>query len=364
MKVDVAVVGGGIAGMSVAGELARSGVSVTVLEQESQLAYHSSGRSAATFLESYGSPQIRALTRASRPLFDVDGPPLLAPRSLLWLAPADQVDELERLIAADPRLRAIDEAEATRLFAALRPGWSHLTALEEGAQDIDVAGLFDHYRRLTLANGGTVSTNARVREAASAGTGWSLRTDAGDVEAGVVVNAAGAWADEVARCLGVEPVGLRPLRRTVAVASCPQLDRGWPLVGDIAETFYLRPEGDAILVSPADETPVDPSDVKAEVEDVALALDRVNDATTLNLRHVRTTWAGLRSFTADRNPVVGFDPAHPGVFWLAGQGGYGMQAAPALAVLSGCLIRGQTLPDGLLAEGVDPAPISPARLRS
>jgi D-arginine dehydrogenase len=362
MKVDVAVVGGGIAGMSVAGELARDrAASVIVLEQEAQLAYHSSGRSAAAFLESYGSPEIRALTRASRPLFEVDGPALLTPRPVLWLAPEDQVEQLERLLAVEPLLAAIDEDEARRLFPALTPGWTRAAAIEPDAQDLDVAGLFEHYRRLALDSGVTIRTHARVREAAPSGDGWVLRTESGDIEAGVIVDAAGAWADEVARVCGVEPVGLRPLRRTVAIVSCPDVQPDWPLIGDVGETFYCRPESNALLLSPADESPTHPGDARPATEDVALALDRVNEATTLKLRHVRTAWAGLRTFAPDRKPVVGFDPAHPAFFWLAGQGGYGMQTAPALALLAASLIRGDTRSDTL--AGVDPAPISPQRLR-
>jgi D-arginine dehydrogenase len=362
MKVDVAVVGGGIAGMSVAGELARDrATSVAVLEQEAQLAYHSSGRSAAAFIESYGSPVIRALTRASRPLFEVDGPPLLTPRAVLWLAPEEQVEALERLVAAEPLLSAIDEAQARRLFPALTPGWTRAAAVDPGAQDLDVAGLFERYRRLALDGGVTIRTRARVREAAPSGDGWVLRTEAGDVEAGVIVDAAGAWADEVAGVCGVEPVGLRPLRRTVAIVSCPDVAPDWPLVGDIGETFYCRPESSALLLSPADESPTEPSDARPATEDIALALDRANEATTLRLRHVRSSWAGLRTFAPDRQLVVGFDPAHPGFFWLAGQGGYGMQTAPAVALLAASLIRGDAPPDAL--AGVDAAAIAPGRLR-
>ncbi len=365
MDVDVAVVGGGIAGMSVAGELARDhAISVAVLEQESQLAYHASGRSAAAFLESYGSPEIRALTRASRPLFeagDDDEAPLFAPRPLLWLAPEEQVGELDHLLVAEPLLRRVDEAEVLRLCAAIRPGWTAAAAIEDGAQDVDVAGLFERYRRLATRNGATVVTKAAVRGAEADGDGWVLRSSGGDVRARTIVNAAGAWADDLARLCGITPVGLTPFRRTVAIVSCDMVDRSWPLVGDVAEGFYFRPEGNGLLLSPADETPTQPGDAKPEMEDVALALDRANEATTLNLRHVRTAWAGLRTFAADRNPVVGYDPTCQGFFWLAGQGGYGMQTAPGMAMLAASLIRGEPLPRALADEGFDPQRLSPAR---
>jgi D-arginine dehydrogenase len=257
-------------------------------------------------------------------------------------------------------LRRLDEAATRELCPALRPGYLVAAALEEDAQDLDVAGLFEHCRRRARRGGAQIVTGARVRSGSGGESGWRLQTDAGEVSAGRVVNAAGAWADEIAGRLGVVPVGLTPFRRTVAVATSDAIDRGWPLVGDVGETFYCRPEGTGLLLSPADETPSEPCDARAEVEDVALALDRVNEATTLGLRHVRATWAGLRTFAPDRNPVIGFDPANPGFFWLAGQGGYGMQTAPAVAVLAAALLRGEAPPAAL--GQFDLGRVSPARL--
>lgn len=363
MEVDIAVVGGGIAGMSVAGELSRDGnLRIALLEQEDQLAYHSSGRSAAAFLESYGSAEIRALTRASRPIFDGSAePPLLRPRPLLWLAGADHVGQLDRLVTVEPLLRPITEAEVRELCPAIRPGWTHAAAIEVGAQDLDVAALFDSYRRLALTHGAVVRTRATVHSGHRDRRTWTLETSAGEIRTAIVVNAAGAWADHIARRCGVAPVHLSPLRRTVAIATSPAIDQRWPLVCDVAETFYFRPEGDGLLVSPADETSTQPADVRPDVEDVALALHRVNEATTLSLRHVRTSWAGLRTFAPDKNPVVGYDPRHAGFFWLAGQGGYGMQTAPAMASLAAALIRGEPMPAVLVREGLDPTRLSPGR---
>jgi D-arginine dehydrogenase len=358
VDVDVAVVGGGIAGVSVAGELSReSGVRVALLERESQLGYHASGRSAAAFLESYGSPEIRALTRASRATLDGGG--LLAPRPLVWLAPPDQVGKLRPLLAAEPALREANEDEVRSLCPAVRPGWSVLNAIEDGAQDLDVAGLLELYRRMAVTNGVTVHTGASIVDGHKTSNGWVLQTAIGEVKAGAVVNAAGAWADDVARRCGLPSVGLTPYRRTVAIVTSAEVDRAWPLVADIGEHFYFRPEGDGLLLSPADETPSEPVDARAETEDVALALERANEATTLNLRHVRTTWAGLRTFAPDRNPVVG--AAAEGFIWAAGQGGYGMQTAPAIATLVASLVLNRPLPDQLTREGFDPAPLSPAR---
>jgi len=369
VDIDVAIVGGGIAGVSAAGELARAGgLSIAVLEQEAQLAYHTSGRSAAAFLESYGSPEIRALTRASRPLFDAassepDAPPLLTPRPMIWLAPQNQVEELEHLLASEPLLRRIAEAGVRALCPAIRPGYMVAAAIEEGAQDLDVAALFEHYRRLATRHGATIVTKARVRDGEPRGDGWLLRTEAGEVRARHVVNAAGAWADDFAVRCGVARCGLTAYRRTVAIVSSDAVDRAWPLIGDVAEGYYFRPEGNGLLLSPADETPTEPGDAKPEMEDIALALDRANEATTLNLRHVKTSWAGLRTFAPDRNPVVGADPAYPGFFWLAGQGGYGMQTAPGIAILAAALLRGEGVPPALAAEGLDPARLSSARFR-
>ncbi|HEX6873017.1 MAG TPA: FAD-dependent oxidoreductase, partial [Micromonosporaceae bacterium] len=253
MEVDVAVVGGGIAGVSLAAELVQPGsLRVALLEQESQLAYHASGRSAATFLESYGSPQIRALTRASRPVFDQAGEaqaPLLSPRPLIWLAGDAHRSELDALVAAEPLLRPLDEAQVRRFCPAIRPGWAAAGAIETGAQDLDVAGLFEYYRRMASRAGVHIVTRARVSAGEAAATGWRLHTDAGELRASIVVNAAGAWADVLARRCGARPIGLTPMRRTVAVASTSEPVRGWPLVADIAEGFYFRPEGDALLLS-------------------------------------------------------------------------------------------------------------------
>jgi D-arginine dehydrogenase len=234
-----------------------------------------------------------------------------------------------------------------------------LNAVEDAAQDLDVAGLLELYRRLAVVNGVTIHTGASIIDGHRKDAGWRLQTGIGEVRAATIVNAAGAWADDVARRCRLPAVGLMPYRRTVAIVTSAAVDRAWPLVADIGETFYFRPEGDGLLLSPADETPSEPVDARAEIEDVALALERANEATTLGLRHVRTTWAGLRTFAPDRNPVVG--AAAEGFIWVAGQGGYGMQTAPALATLVASMVLDRPLPDVLTREGFDPAPLSPAR---
>ncbi len=342
IEADVAVVGAGIAGASAAYEMTGVG-SVVLLERESQPAYHTTGRSAAMLLDSYGGAAVRALTAASRPLFD-EVPDVLIPRPLLWVAPPEQREALAALHADNPALAPLDEAAARRMFPPLRPGWTAAALLDADACEIDVLGLHQHYLGGARRRGLRLLLGAPVLAGRHDGTRWLLRTGAGDIRATWVVNAAGAWADELAEALGVPPIGLRPLRRTAVVARASGVDRAWPLVADVGETFYVRPEGAGVLLSPADETPSPPCDARPNDLDVALAIERVNAATTLGLRSVRTAWAGLRTFTPDRTPVIGADPVVPGFCWLAGQGGYGIQTAPAAARHAAAAIAGGTVP--------------------
>ncbi|HEY3682520.1 MAG TPA: FAD-binding oxidoreductase [Streptosporangiaceae bacterium] len=372
---DIVIIGGGMAGVSVAANLlgaggaARPGTacgSVLLLEAENELAYHTTGRSAAKYLESYGSAQVRALTRASRARYDAaagDGetPPLLTPGPEMITADAAALPALDARLAEVPSLRRLTAGEARAICPVLAESYVAGAAIEDGAADIDVLGLHQHYLRAARRRGLEVLTGARVRSAVRNGNAWRIETSGGTVEAGTVVNAAGAWADEVAAVFGAAKVGLTPMRRTLAIVPAEGLDRSWPIVADMAETFYFRPEGDALLISPTDETPSDPVDAKPDELDVALAIERVNAATTLGIRSVRTAWAGLRTFAPDRLPVVGHDPAVPGLFWLAGQGGYGIQMAPALAACADALVRNAAVPADLLADGVDPAALTPSR---
>lgn len=344
-EADVAVIGAGMAGVSVAFELSADH-DVILLEQENQPAYHTTGRSAAMFLESYGGTDVRALTVASRALFDEVGT-LLRPRPLLRVARAEQFEPLEQMAAEQPALVPLDPAQAAAACPTLRPSWCAGALLEPDALEIDVLGLHQHYLGGARRRGARVMLNAPVLSGRHEHGRWLLETGAGPVAATTVVNAAGAWADLVAAGLGVPPLGLLPLRRTAAVARADGVDPGWPIVGDIGETFYFRPEGAGVLVSPADETPSEPCDARPDDLDVALAVERVNEATVLGLRSVVTAWAGLRTFAPDRNPVTGADPAAENLWWLAGQGGYGIQIAPALARLAAAAIRGEAVPPAL-----------------
>lgn len=344
-RVDVLVVGGGIAGVSIAYELAEH-ATVLLAETEPTLAEHTTGRSAAVFAPSYGGPIVRSLTAASADRYrelesELDTPPLLSPRQVVWLATDDEADTHLRDLPVDP----ITAEQALALCPVLRGVRS--AGRDDSASDIDVMALHQGYARGVRRRGGTISTASPVIALRRDGTGWlaTLGTAGNRVRAGAVVNASGAWADVVAALAGVPAIGLRPLRRTIAIATGPTpVDPAWPLVVDAADRFYFRPEGTRMLISPADETPSDPGDAKPAELDVALAIERVNDATTLGLRSVHTAWAGLRSFVADRAPVVGAWPDHPGFVFFAGQGGYGIQMAPALARLGAEVALGAAPP--------------------
>jgi D-arginine dehydrogenase len=366
---DILIIGAGIAGASAAAELARTH-RVTVLEGETAPGYHSTGRSAAVFSESYGNLAVRALTRASRDFFHHPPPgfspyPLLKRRSWLHVASASQAPILEQFRATKDiatRARRISPEEALSLSPLLRPETAAAGgAYEKDAADIDVDALHQGYLRLLRQRGGTVLTSAQVTGIARRADKWRGASTAGDFETDVVVNAAGAWADRVAGLAGVAPIRIQPCRRTAALVELSgcEISDDWPVTIDIEEAYYFKPDAGLLLVSPADETPVEPSDVQPEELDVAIAVDRLEKATRASIKRVRRTWAGLRSFAPDRSPVIGFDPAAPGFFWLVGQGGYGIQTAPAAAALAAALVRNEARPAEL--ADFDPAAVSPAR---
>jgi D-arginine dehydrogenase len=368
---DVIVIGGGIAGVSIAYELSKT-ARVSVLEMESTLAYHTTGRSAALFLETYGGPQIRALTSASRALFEE--PPdffesaLVAPRPLLQIALEGRGHRIEKMHASVlplvPDAELLDGSRCREAFPLLRPEMAERGMYEPRAMALDVAALHQGYVRGARLNGTEIFRNAEVTSLAQSADRWTVTTADGRVhQAPVVVNAAGAWADAVATTAGVERIGLTPLRRTIFMVASPmgEASKGLPNCSDVDESFYANPDGAQFLCSPADETPCPPCDAKADEVEIARAIESINAVTTIGVRSVGSSWAGLRTFAPDRNPVVGEDPAAPGFFWLAGQGGYGIQTAPAAARLAAALVLGQPVPSDLVTRGLDMSRLAPRR---
>lgn len=362
--VDVAVIGAGIAGASAAAQIAQRR-RVLLLERESQPGYHATGRSAALFSETYGNAVVRALSRASRG-FLYDPPqgfadyPLVRPRGSLHVARPEQLAALEALWAEPDiaaQARRLGPEETRQLCPLLRAGYAAEAVFEPQSADVDVHGLHQGYLRLFRARGGRALSDAEVTALEPARNGWRVHTGRGSFDAAIVVNAAGAWADEVAKAAGLAPLGIVPHRRTALLVDAPAAPdiADMPMVIDIDEQFYFKPDAGKLLLSPADETPSPPCDAQPDELDVAVAVDRVQTAVSFAITRVRRKWAGLRSFAPDRSPVIGYDPRAEGFFWLAGQGGYGIQTAPAAAALAAALL------DGEAAADVDAGEVAPAR---
>lgn len=337
---DFLVIGGGIAGISAAAHLSEHGLAI-VLEAEPIVGYHATGRSAAVFIRNYGNDVLRALNAASQSYLEDGG--LLRKRGELLLALPSQDHLISQHLKRGDTVARLDESEIQELLPILRPGRFCGGAYETDAFDIDVDRLLQGYVRQVKANGSRIETNKAVTSLTRSDGVWQL-TAAGDrYAAPVVINAAGAWADQVAQLAGLRQMGLQPLRRSAAIIPTPDHDlTDWPLFVGIEEDWYAKPEAGQLMVSPADEIPVDPHD--AYPDDIVLAegIDRFEQATTLQVKRVTHSWAGLRTFAPDRSPVVGFDAATEGFFWLAGQGGYGVQTAPALSALAADMCIGQT----------------------
>lgn len=368
---DVIVIGGGIAGVSIGFELSKSH-SVCLLEMESTLAYHTTGRSAATFLETYGGPEIRALTTGSRQF--LENPPeffeseLMTPRPLLQFAKLGRGSVIEQLHAdvlpLVPDAELLTPEQVAEIFPVVAAGYVERGMYEPGAMELDVAGLHQGYVRGLKTNKGEIVKSAKVVALTRGTDSWTVETADGERRTATdIVDAAGAWGDVVAELAGGKPVGLMPLRRTIFMVNSPEGagTKDLPIFGDFDQSFYIKPEGTQFLCSPADETPCPPSDAKADGLEIARAIEEINAATTLDVRSVTTAWAGLRSFVPDRNFVVGPDPDVPGFHWFIGQGGYGIQTAPAAAMAGAALVRGEQLPDELISRGLDPARLAPHR---
>ena len=368
---DIVVIGAGMAGASVAAHLAKR-ASVRLLEMEPQPGYHSTGRSAAVFFEYYGNNSVRALTRASREFFsspgaDFTATALLKPRPVLMIARTGQSDALSRFLESAAGATGIEVKsgpETRALHPLLRADDLLGGAYIRNSGDIEVHGLHQGYLRLLRSRSGALTTSAHVTHLERSRGIWTVSTVRDTFRAEVVVNAAGPWAGQVGRLAGAIDVGLQPRKRTACLIKPPpeQMIEDWPMLVDADEEFYLKPDAGMLLLSPADETSCEPCDAQADDLDIAMAVERIERATTLNVTRVTHKWAGLRSFVQDRSPVVGFDPIQSGFFWHVALGGYGIQTAPALSRTAAALAMGRPIDDDLLEFGITEAALSPSRL--
>ena len=370
-RFDFVIVGSGMAGAGAAYELAGR-ASVLLLEREGAHGYHTTGRSAALFIETYGNAVIRGLTRSSRAFFEAPPEgfcayPLLTPRGCLTIGRADQAQAMADALAESRGAMAPLSREAVlALVPSLRSDYVAGGLLEPAAMDADVEALHQGFLRGAKQRGAEIRLDQEVTVIERGAGGFVVTcADGSAFEARVLVNAAGAWADVIARMTGVAPVGLQPMRRTAVIVDAPAgVDaRAWPAVIDVDEQFYFKPDAGRILASPGDETPSEPCDAWADDMDVAICIDRMQAAADIPVQRIVRSWAGLRSFVPDRSPVIGFDDQVPGFFWLAGQGGYGVQTGPAAARTAAALALGERLPDDIAANDVTAESLSPTRLR-
>lgn len=363
---DIVIVGGGIAGASLGAALAVH-ARVLILEMEDRAGYHATGRSVAFWEETYGGPAIQPLTTMSGPLLadpdpDFHDGTFLSPRRTLHIGQADDEGRLDALMTQFAGKVMLERVDPAALVPGLRPDWT-IGVMEASCQDIDVAALHQAYLRQFRRRGGAIALATRLEAARADGDGWHIETSDGAVGCGMLINAAGAWADEVARRCGVAPVGLAPLRRTVAQLRVPALPSpALPLIMDLAQRFYFKPEGpERIWLTPHDEVPSPPCDAAPEEIAVAQAIARFEAAVDWPVAAVERKWAGLRSFAPDRAPIYGFDPTARAFFWFAGQGGFGIQTAPAAALIAAALVTDRALPQAVAS--LDPRAYSPARFR-
>ena len=365
---DVIVIGAGIAGASTAAHLAADR-RVALVEAEEAAGYHSTGRSAAIWIQNYGPPDVRVLTGLSRGFFEQPPPgfaetPILSQRPVVFLAPQEQVGHLNQLLGEGIGLQECPLGEISAMVPALRPDYAVAAAIERDAFDMDVATLHQGFLRQLRGAGGVLALRSRAGPIERRGTTWEVRTSSGAAfTAPVIVNCAGAWGDVVAEQAGVAPLGLVPKRRTGAIIDPQPWDASrWPMVNDVDHTWYIRPEARTrLMVSPADETPDTPRDVQPDELDIAVGIDRMQQALSIEVRRVEHAWAGLRTFTPDRSLAFGWARSAEGFFWCVGQGGYGIQTSPAAGRLVADLIAGRDPGEaGRVVERIDPARFSSA----
>lgn len=380
--VDYLIIGAGMAGASLAYRIG-SRAKILVIDMESQPGYHSSGRSAAMFMETYGTATIRALTRASRAFFEKPpvgfaDHPLLNDRGVLYLVREDQVglktDTMHQLLSTGANVREVTAEEVLARVPYVRAEGLHGALEEVDAKDVDAHSLLQGFLKGARQAGVEFQFGVQVASVQRHAGYWDLTlTNGRQLRAKAVVNAAGAWAQRAADQFGAADVGLQPKRRTAFTFKAVDARTGepvstetfekWPAIVGIDESYYFKPDAGQLLGSPANADPVDPHDVVAEEFDVALGIDRITTATTLEIRRPTHTWAGLRSFVPDGDFVIGWDSSTDGFFWLAGQGGYGIQSAPGASLLARNLLLSEPLDPSLSAEGVNPAVVSPARFK-
>jgi D-arginine dehydrogenase len=364
---DFIVIGAGIAGASVAAHLAEH-ASVGLLDMEERAGYHSTGRSAASYEPNYGPPSILALTRASAAFF-MSPPvgfcdaPIFSKRGSLVLEPAGQQDAAHQFLSAAVGLREVGGEEMLRILPILNPHYAKRGFFDDSTGDLDVDLLHGGYLRLLKARGGKVFLNALAKNFVRKADQWHVITPFDRFTATTIVNAAGAWGDEVAKLADVSAIGLTPKRRSIGVI--PVDDHpdvmAWPFMVDCAETWYAKPQSGKLLVSSADVTPVAPHDAYADDMAIAEGVERLMEATTLDVTRLEHSWGGLRTFSKDGAPVVGFDPHADGFFWLVGQGGYGIQSSPAVSRLAATMAMRGAVPDDIMAAGLNMAEILPDR---
>ena len=368
---DVIIIGAGMAGASAAYFLAPH-LCVLLLERESQPGYHATGRSAEMYSETYGNATVRAITTASKAFFFNPPPgfsdyPLVTPRGALMVGAAQDHELLRETLrerrALVPNIEWWSSADILQRVPVLREDAIQFGVYEPDAMDMDVHAIHQGFLRGAKCAGAQLLCDAGVLQIRRISSGWQVDTPLGSFKAPLVVNAAGAWCDELATLAGVMPVGLVPRRRTAFTCEAPAgCDIShWPLVIDLCENWYFKPDAGVLLVSPANADAVSAQDVQPEELDVAIAVDRVEAVTSMRIRQVRRKWAGLRSFVADKTPVLGFAPDAPGFFWLAGQGGYGIQTAPAMGEMTAAWLRGLPMPPQLAALGVTCTDLAPTR---
>ena len=369
---DFIIIGAGIAAASAGYWLAPHG-RVILLERESQPGYHSTGRSAALFMESYGTPQVRALTMASRDFLENPPPgftthPLLSPRGAMMVATPGQQAGLDEhwdvFRSVTPRAQKLDCAAVCAMVPVMRPEMVLGAVLEPDAADMDVHAIHQGYLRGLRQGGGKLVCDAPVTGLARLGGHWQVEAGGALYQAPVVLNAAGAWADEVGQLAGAARIGLQPRRRSAFIFHPPEgvLFAHWPLVAGVSENWYFKPDAGMLLGSPANADPMPPHDVQPEELDIATAIHRISEMTTLTIRRPTRTWAGLRSFVDDGDLVGGFDADLPGFFWVAAQGGYGIQTSAAMGEACAALARGLPLPQRIADFGLTRSMLGPERL--